>query len=152
MINGLWTEMTCVIAWPRHLGAGVHFASFFPAVVVLETVYGGGRITRWRDPGSLSHQIRESSWPASEFVLSQWHLRVCLGFPGGSEVKASACNAGDWVRSLGWEDPLEKEMAIHSSIIAWRIPRMEEPGGLQSMGSQRVGHDWGTSLCYCNIT
>ena len=45
------------------------------------------------------------------------------------------------VRSLGWEDPLEKEMAAHSSILAWRIPRMEEPGGLQSMGSQRVGHD-----------
>ena len=46
-----------------------------------------------------------------------------------------------WVRSLGWEDPLEKEMAAHSSILAWRIPRTEEPGGLQSMGSQRVGHD-----------
>ena len=46
-----------------------------------------------------------------------------------------------WVRSLGWEDPLEKEMATHSSILAWRIPWMEEPGGLQSMGLQRVGHD-----------
>ena len=45
------------------------------------------------------------------------------------------------VPSLGWEDPLEKEMATHSSILAWRIPRTEEPGGLQSMGSQRVGHD-----------
>ena len=45
-----------------------------------------------------------------------------------------------WVRSLGWEDPLEKEMAIHSSILAWRIPSTEEPGGLQSTGSQRVGH------------
>ena len=41
-----------------------------------------------------------------------------------------------WVRSLGWEDPLEKEMATHSSILAWRIPRTEEPGGLQSTGSQ----------------
>ena len=46
-----------------------------------------------------------------------------------------------WVRSLGWEDTLEKEMAIHSSILAWRIPWTEEPGRLQSMGSQRVGHD-----------
>ena len=46
-----------------------------------------------------------------------------------------------WVRFLGREDPLEKEMATHSSILAWRIPWMEEPGGLQSMGSQRVGHD-----------
>ena len=46
-----------------------------------------------------------------------------------------------WVRALGREDPLEKEMATHSSILAWRIPWTEEPGGLQSMGSQRVGHD-----------
>ena len=46
-----------------------------------------------------------------------------------------------WVRSLGWEDPLEKEMATHSSILAWRIPWTEEPGGLQSMGLQRVGHN-----------
>ena len=50
------------------------------------------------------------------------------------------------VWSLGWEDLLEKEMATHSSIPAWRIPGMEEPGRLQSMGSQRVGHDWATSL------
>ena len=46
-----------------------------------------------------------------------------------------------WVRSLGQEDPLEKGMATHSSILAWRIPRIEEAGGLQSMGLQRVGHD-----------
>ena len=46
-----------------------------------------------------------------------------------------------WVRSLGWEDPLEKEMATYSSILAWRTPWTEEPGRLQSMGSLRVGHD-----------
>ena len=46
-----------------------------------------------------------------------------------------------WVRSLGWEDPLEKEMAAHSSILAWRIPWKEEPGRLQSTGLQRVGHN-----------
>ena len=46
------------------------------------------------------------------------------------------------VQSLGWEDPLEKEMSIHSSIIAWKIPWTEEPGRLQSTGSQRVGHDF----------
>ena len=50
------------------------------------------------------------------------------------------------VQSLDWEDPLEKEMATYSSILAWRIPQTEEPGGLQSMGSQRVGHDRATSL------
>ena len=46
-----------------------------------------------------------------------------------------------WVRPLGWEDPLEKEMATHSSVLAWRIPWMEEPSRLQSTGSPRVGHD-----------
>ena len=51
-----------------------------------------------------------------------------------------------WVRSLGREDPLEKEMATHSSTPAWKTPWMEEPGRLQSMESQRVGHDWATSL------
>ena len=51
-----------------------------------------------------------------------------------------------WVRSLGWEDLLEKEMATHSSTLVWKIPWMEEPGRLQYMGSQRAGHDWMTSL------
>ena len=46
-----------------------------------------------------------------------------------------------WVQSLGHEDPLEKEMATHSSTLAWKIPGLEEPGKLQSMGLQRVGHD-----------
>ena len=55
-----------------------------------------------------------------------------------------------WVQSLGWGDPLEKEAAIHSSTIAWKIPWTEEPGSLQSMGSQRVGHDWATSLSLYN--
>ena len=50
-----------------------------------------------------------------------------------------------WVQSLGWEDPLEKGMATHSNIMAWRTPWTEEPGRLQSMGSQRVGHDFATN-------
>ena len=58
--------------------------------------------------------------------------------------KESACNTGDVGLSLGWEVPLEEEMATHSSILAWRIPWREEPGGLQSMGSQRVRHDVAT--------
>ena len=56
-------------------------------------------------------------------------------------VKRQSTARETWVRSLGWEDPLEKEMAIHSSTIAWKIPWTEEPGRLQSMGSQRAGHD-----------
>ena len=55
-----------------------------------------------------------------------------------AKKKESACNKGDWVQSLGQEDPLEKGTAIHSSILAWRIPRTEEPGRLQSMESERV--------------
>ena len=52
------------------------------------------------------------------------------------------------IGSLGWEDPLEKEVATHSSTLAWKIPWMEEPGRLQSMGMQRVGHDWAVSLSF----
>ena len=66
------------------------------------------------------------------------------GFPHGSDGKVSACNAGDGVQFLGREDPLEKEMTIHSSILAWKIPWTEEPNRLQSMGSQRVRHDYFT--------
>ena len=61
-------------------------------------------------------------------------------------VKNPCAMQETWVRSLGWEDPLEKGTATHSSILAWRIPGTEEPGGLPSMGSPRVGHDWATSL------
>ena len=70
-----------------------------------------------------------------------------LGFLGSSDGKASACNAGDLGsipglgRSLSWEDPLEKKLATDSSILAWKILWMEEPGGLQSVGSQRAGHN-----------
>ena len=66
------------------------------------------------------------------------------GFPGGSAVKESAYNAGDAgdVGSMSREDPMEEGMAMHSSILACRIPWTEESGGLQSMGLQRVGHNW----------
>ena len=56
-------------------------------------------------------------------------------------VKDPPANAGDVGSTPGLEDPLEKEMATHSSVLAWRIPGMGEPGGLPSMGSHRVGHD-----------
>ena len=63
-----------------------------------------------------------------------FHLGSC--FPDSSTGKESSCNAGDPVQFLGREDPLEKEIATHSSILAWRIPRTEEPGWLQSMGGK----------------
>ena len=63
-----------------------------------------------------------------------------MGFPGGSNGKEYTCNAGDLVQSLGQEDPPEKGLATHSGILAWRIPWIEQPGGLQSMELQRVEH------------
>ena len=73
------------------------------------------------------------------------HIKIrcstLLCFSGGSDGKESACNAGDPVPSQGRKDPLEKGMATHSSILAWRISWTEEPGRLQSVGSQRVGQD-----------
>ena len=69
------------------------------------------------------------------------HIYTYMGFPGGQEVKASASNVGNLGSIPGSEDPLEKEMATHSSILACRVPWTEEPGWLQSRGSQRVRHD-----------
>ena len=64
-----------------------------------------------------------------------------LGFLVAQMVKNPPAMRETWVQSLGWGDPLEKGMATHSSILAWRIPWTGEPGGLQSMWSQRDGHD-----------
>ena len=80
------------------------------------------------------------------YVLHAWCTRVgdFKGFPGGSVVKNPPVmqeTQETVVRSLGREDPLEEGTATHSSILAWRIPWTEEPGGLQSMGLQRVRHD-----------
>ena len=68
-------------------------------------------------------------------------LTIRKGFPGGSGVENPSAKQEMEVQSLGQEDPLKKEMATHSSILAWGIPRTEEPEGLQSIWSQRVGHD-----------
>ena len=91
------------------------------------------------------------------FLLQDFrYMHICrcipglLGFPGGSE-EASACNAGDLSSIPGSGRSLEKKMATHSSILAWRIPWTEEPGGLQSTGSQWVGHDWATSLHFTSL-
>ena len=64
-----------------------------------------------------------------------------MGFPGGSDSKNLPAMRETQVPSLSRQDALEEEMAYHSSTLAWKIPWAEEPGGLQSMGSQRVGHD-----------
>ena len=88
------------------------------------------------DPGDQTQISRNAGgffiiWATKE---AQW-LRIHLPMQEIQEMQ---------VWSLGWEDSLEEEMTTHSSILAWRTPWTEEPGGLQSMGSQRVGHDWAT--------
>ena len=68
-------------------------------------------------------------------------MRYLWGFPGGSDSQEFACSAGDTGQSLHWDNPLEKGMTTHSSILAWRILLTEEPGGLQCMGLQRIRND-----------
>ena len=109
-------------------------------------------------PGSLVHgilQARILEWVGRPFsrgssrprdwIRISYISRQVLSLVAQT-VKRLSTMQETRVRSLGWEDPLEKEMAIHSSILAWKIPWTEEPGRLQSMGSQRVEHDWATSL------
>ena len=100
------------------------------------------------------------SWTRLKRLSSNSLSSIVFGFHGDSDGKESACHAihKTWVQSLGWEDPLEKEMETHSSVLAWRIPWTEEPGRLQSMGSQRVRHEWVTntstfqySINYCRV-
>ena len=67
-----------------------------------------------------------------------------MGFPGGSAVKNPPVMQERWDQFLGQKDPLQKEMAPYSSILAWKIPWIEEPGELQSMGPKRVRHDLAT--------
>ena len=90
-------------------------------------------------------------WGQTIFISNSFpgDIDTTFGYPGASLVaqrlKCLPAMRETWVWSLGQEDLLEKEMATHSSILAWRIPWTEELGGLQSMESQRAGHDWMTS-------
>ena len=103
-------------------------------------------------------QVEDTSWAnrrSSKYISYLSKVRVTCsigwlaggthavrGFPGGSVVKNLSASAGDVGLIPGRKDPLEKEMATHSSILSWRIPWTEEPGGLQSTGLQRVRLDW----------
>ena len=73
-------------------------------------------------------------------TYSKYHRLYINLFPGGLDSKNLPAMQETWVQSMGWENPLEKEMATHSSVPAWRIPWTEEPGCLQCKGLQRVGH------------
>ena len=103
---------------------------------------------------SMGLQRVRHDWATNTFLFFSVELRpqiifyLCIKLDGASLVvknpHANAGGAGMWIWSLGREDPLEEEMAAHSSILAWQILWTEEPGGLQSMGSHRVRHDWAT--------
>ena len=96
------------------------------------------------DPGSIPSWVRKFSWRRDRLPTPAF-----LGFSGGSEVKNPSAMWDTWLWPLGWEDLLEKRIATHSSIQVWRISWTEEPGRLQSMGSQRVRHDWVTFTSQC---
>ena len=99
----------------------------------------------------LPIQLTMEHWIQVPVLYSRFSLFIyfihsinSVGFPGSANSKELYCQFRREemrVRSLGWEDALEEGMAAHSSILAWRIPWAEEPGGLQSIGSHRVGHD-----------
>ena len=115
--------------------ASVMSNSFWPYAL-----YPTRLLCLWDSPGKNigvgCHALLQGIFPIQGWnphLLGPLHCR-----PGGSDGKESACNSGD-PDSI---DPPEKGLATYSSILAWKIPWTEEPGGLQSMGSQRVGHDW----------
>ena len=95
-----------------------------------------------RGPSKMSRKV----WPS--LLWNYCFSSLSWGFPGGSAslvdqlVKNLTIMQETWVQSLGWEDSLEKEITMHSNILAWKIPWTEEPGRLQSIGLQRVRHDW----------
>ena len=94
-----------------------------------ESAYNAG------DPSSIPRSGRSAGEGISYPLQYSWASLVA------QLVKNLPAIWETWLQSLGWEDPLEEGKATHSSILAWRIPRTEEPGRLQSMGSQRVRHD-----------
>ena len=100
------------------------------------------RISWMEEPGrlqSMASQRVGHDWPQKQQHTYMW------GFLAAQMVKSLPAMQETWVSSLGQVDPLEKGMATFSSILTWRIPWTEEPGGLQSMGSQRVWHNWMTN-------
>ena len=107
-------------------------------------IYNGRCITQkcWLD--DVEAQYLKDDLINLQNILFDMDNKEIGGSPGGSEGKESACNARAWSLMIGWKDLLEKQMATHSNIDAWRIPWTEEPDGLQFLGL-RVGHNWATN-------
>ena len=149
----------CEVA--SHCGFLKKYLSIYFAVLGLSCGWWAmlphGGILVWSDQGSNPHSlcwrwilIHWTTWkvPRCHFYLhffNDWASQVVQwvkNLPAMQEAMKT------WVRSLGWEDPLEEGMTTQSSILAWRIPLTEEPGGLQSVGLQRAGYDWVTKHTY----
>ena len=126
---------------PRNLtGVSCSAGRFFTSWTTREVSWVHYALFSIRRPSQISSTCPSSKCACIPLVLAQL-------------IKSLPAMQESWVWSLSQEYPLEKEMATHSIILAWKIPWTEEPGGLQSMGSQRAGHDWATntlelSTCY----
>ena len=101
-------------------------------------------VLAWRIPGLVGcrpwGRTESDTTEATQQQQQQAYNNACASLVA-QKVRNPSAMQGTWVQSLGWEDPLEKGMATHSSILVWRIPWIEQPGGLQSMRLHRVGHD-----------
>jgi len=118
----------------RNILLFICFALFFDHSVACGTLVSQPGIQQWK----LGVEVPNNNhWTAREFPGLNFLRRSVIVM-----VKNLPAMQETWVRSLGWEDSLKKGMATHFSILAWRIPWTEDPGRLQSMGLQRVGHDW----------
>ena len=138
-------RMTCpLVPWGNHpSGSSVH--GILPARILEWVAISYLRRCSWsRDWTQVS--CVSLHWQSDSLPLSHLGSHKPYASLVAQRLKRLPAMRETWVQSLGWEDPLEKEMATHSSILAWIIPWTEEPGGLQSMGSQRVRHNWATSL------
>ena len=117
-----------------------NFTLFFHFHALEKEMATHSSVRAWRIPGMGEPGGLPSM--GSHRVGHDWSDLAAAAAASGSDGKESACNAGNLGSIPGREDPLERGMATHSSVLFWRIPWTEEPGRLQSMVSQRGGHEW----------
>ena len=129
---GCWDTFTLLLTHPSGMVRSTVFSGFL--FLLLSTSISVGKcLSNFISKMRKIYLLANFWWIKYEYTA--WASQIAL------VVKNLPANTGD-VRALGQEDPSEKGMATHSGILPWRIPWMEGPGGLQSTGSQRVGHDW----------
>ena len=135
------TEQHLTLTWPLHICESHHHLFSSPGRRPELFFFSTPQLLYFFLSQAISCQVIHLHFHLfSKYLLGPFHKSSLVA----QTVKCLLTTRETWVRSLGWEDLLEKEMATHSSILAWKIPWTEEPGRLQSMGLQRVGHDWAT--------